>query len=152
MQGYDRNITNTLVTSFIDSFRIPSTTTSDPRKDHIENNKSVRDNQGNVQRKLSKEKAKHRIAGPFSSDLFPNMLYSPLGLVPKKESGEFRLIRDLSFPRTNSVNSHILPEFITVAFETLDYCIEQLAFLGKADLQNAFRIMGSKVRLLFRTI
>ena len=110
LQGYDTNITNTLVTGFTDGFRIPSTITSHPHKHNFENHKSVRDNQGIVQRKLSKEKAKHRIAGPFTSNPFPNMVYSTLGLVPKKESGEFRLIHDLSFPKTNSVNSHIPPE------------------------------------------
>ena len=75
LQGYDTNITKTLVTGFTVGFRIPSTITSDPPKHHIENHKSVRDNQGILQRKLSKEKAKHRIAGPFSSDPFPNMVY-----------------------------------------------------------------------------
>ena len=147
LQGYDTNITKTLVTGFTDGFRIPSTITSDPPKHHIENHKSVRDNQGIVQRKLSKENAKHRIAGPFSTDPFTNMVYSPLGLVPKKKSGEFRLIHDLSFPKTNSVNSHILHEFTTVAFQTLDRRVEQLATLGKgafiakAYLQDAFRII-----------
>ena len=96
---------------------------------------------------LNKEKAKHRIAGPFVSDPFPNMVYSPLGLVPKKEQGEFRLIHDLSIPKTNSVNSHILPEFSAVTFQMLDHCVEQLVSLGKgadiakADLQDAFRII-----------
>ena len=80
-------------------FRIPSTITSAPPKHHFENHKSVRDNEGIVQRKLNKEKAKHRIAGPFTSDPFPNMVYSPLGLVPKEESSEFRLIHDMSFPK-----------------------------------------------------
>ena len=72
---------------------------------------------------------------------------SPLGLVSKKESGVFRLIHDLSFPKTNSVNSHILPEFTTVAFQMLDHCVEKLAMVGKgastakADIQDAFRII-----------
>ena len=72
---------------------------------------------------------------------------SPLGLVSKKETGVFRLIHDLSFPKTNSVNSHILPEFTTVAFQMLDHCVEQLAMAGKgaftakADIQDAFRII-----------
>ena len=67
LQGYDTNITKTLVTGFTEGFRIPSTITSDPPKHHIENHKSVTDNQGIVQLKLSKEKAKHRIAGPSAT-------------------------------------------------------------------------------------
>ena len=76
------------------------------------------------------------------------MVYSPLGLVPKKEQGEFRVIHDLSFPKTNSVNSHILPEFTAVTFQMLDHCVEQLvsllgkgAYIAKADFQDAFRII-----------
>ena len=119
---------------------------SDPPKHEYENQRSVRDNLDIVQQKLNKEKA-HRIAGPFVSDPFPNMVYSPLGLVPKKEQGEFRLIHELSFPKTNSVNSHILPEFTAVTFQMLDHCVEQLvslgkgAFIAKADLQDAFCII-----------
>ena len=119
---------------------------SDPPKHEYENQRSVRDNLDIVQQKLNKEKA-HRIAGPFVSDLFPNMVYSPLGLVPKKEQGEFRLIHELSFPKTNSVNSHIMPEFTAVTFQMLDHCVEQLVSLGKgdfiakADLQDAFCII-----------
>ena len=71
------------------------------------------------------------IAGPFTPDPLQNMVHSPLGLVLKKEPGEFRLLHDLSFPRTNSVNSHILAELTTVAFQMLDDCVKQLVLLGK---------------------
>ena len=70
-----------------------------------------------VQQKLNKEKAKHRIAGPFVSDPFPNMVYSPLGPVPKKEQGEFRLIHDLSFPKPTRL--------------TLTFCPNSLRLLSK---------------------
>ena len=75
------------------------------------------------------------------------MVYSHLGLVPKQEPGECQLIHDISFPRAKSVNSHILPEFTTLTFQILDDCAEQLvvlgkgAFIAKADLQDAFRII-----------
>ena len=57
----------------------------------------------------------------------------------------FLLTHDLSFPRTNYVNSRLLPEFSNVTFQMLDDCVEQLAVLGKgtfvakADLRYAFR-------------
>ena len=88
LQGYDKNLTNALVTGFTCGFRIPCSFPSDPPKHEYENHRSVRDNLDNVQQKLNKEKAKHRIAGPFVSDPFPNMVYSPLGIVPKKKQGE----------------------------------------------------------------
>lgn len=40
----------------------------------------------------------NRIAGPFTQPPFPNIQVSPLGLVPKKSPGEFRLIHHLSYP------------------------------------------------------
>ena len=75
------------------------------------------------------------------------MIISPLCLVPKKTPGEFRVIHDLSFPKGNSVNSHIAREECAVQYETLDVCIEIIQRIGrgclisKADLQDAFRII-----------
>ena len=37
-----------------------------------------------------------RLAGPFDVNPFRNFRISPLGLIPKKELGAFRLIHDLS--------------------------------------------------------
>ena len=96
---------------------------------------------------LDKEKSLGRVAGPFQSPPLSNMVFSPLGLVPKKEPGDFRLIHDLSYPKANSVNSHIAPEFSAVSFEMLDDCIRIMLELGKgcliakADLKDAFRII-----------
>ena len=45
-----------------------------------------------VSARLSKELAVDRLAGPFNSPPFPNFRVSPLGLVPKKAPGEYRLI------------------------------------------------------------
>lgn len=147
LQGYDKKLTDILVSGFTEGFHIPSSIPTDPPKHDYENHRSVRENLDIVQQKLKKEKDKHRIAGPFACDPLPNMVYSPLGLIPKKAQGEFRLIHDLSFPKSNSVNSHISPEFTAVTFQMLDHCIEQLLLLGKgayiakADLQDAFRII-----------
>ena len=52
-----------------------------------------------------------RVAGPFDVPPFPNFVVSPLGLVPKKETGKFHLIHNLSFPKRGfipSVNDGIL--------------------------------------------
>ena len=88
---------------FHDGIRISSTFPSDPLKYDCENHKYVWDNMGIEQQKVEKEKAKQRSVGPLTSVLLQNIFYSPLRLVPKKEPCEFRLIHDLSFPRTNSV-------------------------------------------------
>ena len=100
-----------------------------------------------VRAKIDKEVALGRVSGPFRSPPLPHFVVSPLGLVPKKEPGEFRLIHDLSFPKHNSVNSHIPSFHSSVQFEMLDDCVEHVVQLGpgalmaKADLQDAFRIV-----------
>ena len=54
--------------------------------------------------KLIQEVKAGRIAGPFDTPPFNIFCASPLGVVPKKIPGEFRLIHHLSFPRGVSVN------------------------------------------------
>ena len=74
-------------------------------------------------------------------------MISPVGLVPKKKPGEFRLIHHLSHPRDNSVNSGIPREFTSVSYHTVDQAIAILctigpgAYLAKTDIKSAFRII-----------
>jgi hypothetical protein len=118
-----------------------------PQKFGYVNHKSVSVNPSIVAKKLEKELALNRIAGPFNVPPIKNLIVSPLGLVPKKEPGQFRVIHDLSYPKGNSVNSHIDPYFTSVQYETLDHCVNIIQTLGKdsliakADLKDAFRIM-----------
>ena len=72
---------------------------------------------------------------------------SPLGVVPKKSPGEFRLIHHLSFPKGTSVNDGISSENSSVQYATIQdaiSCIKRAGrgcFLAKTDIQNAFRII-----------
>ena len=148
LQGYDCRSKTSLILGFESGFRINSSIDTDPRKGLYENHKSVNDNLSIVQTKLDKEKALGRIAGPCQNPPLYNMVVSPLGLVPKREPGYFRLIHDLSYPKENSVNAHIAPEFSSVSFEMLDDCISIMLELGKgclvakADIKDAFRIIS----------
>ena len=63
-----------------------------------------------VEAKLSKEIEAARIAGPFETPPFPKFL------VPKKVSGEFRLIHPLSYPKGLSVNDGIPHEYSSVSY------------------------------------
>jgi hypothetical protein len=116
-----------------------------PEKGAYVNHKSVRANLKTVKQTIQKEVDLGRMAGPFVSPPLKNFVTSPLGLVPKKEPGQFRLIHDLSFPRGQSVNSNIDTHFATVQYETLDHCVDIIQKLGpntlmaKADIQEAFR-------------
>lgn len=77
-----------------------------------------------VRKKLDKELGLHRISGPYTSKPFDNFICSPLGLVPKKSQGEFRIIHDLSFPEGNSVNEHIPRD---------------KALMAKLDIEDGYR-------------
>ena len=111
---------------------------------------SALDNEHVVDRKLDKELAAGRIAGPFNSIPFADFKCSPLGVVPKKSPNEFRLIHHLSFApgeADTSVNQGIPREEATVQYEGIDdavHLLKQLgpkAFMAKSDVRNAFRIL-----------
>ena len=146
LQGYDSTLTTYLTQGFSSGFRLFSTLITPPVSSYT-NHPSVSNNPVQVSDKLSKELSLDRIAGPFSKPPFPNFVTSPLGLVPKKNSLDFRLVHDLSFHKDQSVNSHIDKSLTTVHFELLDDCLQILLSLGrgtlmaKADLKDAFRII-----------
>ena len=96
---------------------------------------------------VTKELSLSRIAGPFKLPPFPDLVISPLGMVPKKETGKFRLIHDLSFPHCLSVNSFISDESASVQYESLDKIVHLVQSFGpnclmaKCDIEEAFRII-----------
>ena len=103
-----------------------------------------------VNAKLSKELDAHRLAGPFSSPPFPVFRVSPLGLVPKKSEGEFRLIHHLSYPTGSSLNDGISVDYTSVSYATVEDAIGliksvgQNCFLAKTDVKNAFRLIPNR--------
>jgi len=113
----------------------------------LRNHASIQANPRAAEQKISKEVALGRVKGPFAAPPLPHFIVSPLGLVPKRDPGQFRLIHDLSYPRGDSVNSHIPRYESTVECELLDHCVELLfglgrgALMAKADLKDAFRIL-----------
>ena len=60
-----------------------------------------------LQEKICRELALGRVAGPFPSPPFANVVISPIGLVPKRAPGKFRMIHHLSYPHGSSVNDGI---------------------------------------------
>ncbi|XP_041464356.1 uncharacterized protein LOC121415240 [Lytechinus variegatus] len=97
--------------------------------------------------KIQKEISLGRIAGPFQNPPFPNFRCSPIGLVPKRTPGEFRLIQHLSAPRGQSVNEFINSDLCSVSYTSFDEAVNlvsrlgQGAFMGKADIKSAFRLL-----------
>lgn len=143
--GYDVQKTDFLVDGFTYGFKIPSSksfsSTVPP------NLKSALDLPLVVLEKISKELRKGRIAGPFHAKPFPNLICSPIGLVPKKAPNTFRMIQHLSYPKLDSVNSHIPDGLKSVTYATTDDAVRlvlqagQCAFMCKTDICDAFRLL-----------
>lgn len=90
-----------LSSSFQNGFRIPA---QGVRQAYISGNlKSVQGVEQIVWNKIAKEVREGEVLGPFVAPILLNLKGSPLGVVPKKEPGKFRLIRHLSYPRWASV-------------------------------------------------
>ena len=120
-----------LVQGFISGFRIKSTLHATNMMTRGYGNHSSADvHSAFVSAKLDREIAIGRIAGPFPTPTPNDLVISPLGVVPKKVCGEYRLIHDLSFPKNNSVNSHIDKSHTEVHYELLDHCVSIIHGLG----------------------
>ena len=72
---------------------------------------------------------------------------SPLAVVPKHESGQFRIIHNLSFPAGSSLNDSIPKHMGSVSYARLDDAIDSIlqlgtgAVLSKSDISSAFKIL-----------
>ena len=110
---------------------------------------SANDNSEVVKAKIDAELEAGRIAGPFSSRPRHDLKLSPLGVVSKRQEGQYRLIHHLSFPRASgwSVNEGISKEHTSVSYAGIEDAIaliKQLGrgcFLAKTDIKSAFRIL-----------
>lgn len=134
-----------LTAGFTFGFRVPHI--NFPPLPRPPNHKSARDNPSFLSAYVHKELAAGRILGPFESPPFSNFVSSPLGLVPKKDPGEFRVIHDLSYPKGRSVNDAIPQDLTSVVYEDFDTVVSILAklpmgaLMAKVDIQHAFRIL-----------
>ncbi|MES9971263.1 MAG: reverse transcriptase domain-containing protein, partial [Candidatus Thiodiazotropha sp.] len=100
-----------------------------------------------ISHKIKAEVAAGRLKGPFSSPPFKNIQISPIGCIPKKSPGDFRLIHHLSYPPGSSINDGIMPELASVSYCSFDDAVNALLKLGrgalmsKTDIESAFRLI-----------
>jgi hypothetical protein len=96
--------------------------------------------------KIVKELKANRISGLFSEKPFNNLKISPIGVVPKKEQGEYRMIHHLSNPRNTgtSINDQIPSDFTEVSYENIVDAISIIksqgrhTYMAKTDICSAF--------------
>ena len=145
LNGYNIKLRNYLVQGFAKGFSLQnnSFTSNDSDKTLA----SARLKPEIVDKKLMKELQSGRIEGPFSLSPYDNPVYSPLGIVPKKVQGEFRVIHHLSYPEGSSVNDGIPKSESSVKYASIGQAINHIVssgprcFLAKSDIQSAFRII-----------
>lgn len=145
LEGYDRDKSDMLERGFRYGFKLGY---NGQRKFHTSPNlQSASQFPNIVDQKLAKEIAQNRIAGPFRESPYPNLQISPIGVIPKKEEGQFRLIHHLSYPFGSSINDFIPEEIKQVHYASIDDAISIILALGpkcalaKTDVSNAFRII-----------
>lgn len=111
------------------------------------NLKSVNQQPQVVKQKINKEVSLRRVAGPFQNRPIYSLRVSPIGIVPKKEPGEYRLIHHLSHPSGQSLNDFIDQKLCTVRYTQFDEAVHMLQDLGKnckiwkVDIKSAFRLL-----------
>lgn len=145
LDGYESSAISFLVQGFTFGFEIPFQGIRQTR--HCKNLKSVENREHILSDKIEIEIKANRVEGPFDQPPFSNLQTSPLGLVPKKDPGSFRVIHHLSHPTNFSVNDGIPPQLCSVQYQTVDNAIQIIQCLGpgtlmaKTDIKDAFRLI-----------
>ena len=145
LHGNDRFLKQFLVDGFRFAFRIHFV--GERFSSESPNLKSVLGQPVVTHAKLRKGCDTGRIVGPFTVPPFPNFRCSPLGIVPKKDPSEFRLIHHLSYPKGSSVNDFIPYYCSTVKYASVKDAVRLLkrlgkgCFMAKTDVKSAFCII-----------
>ena len=144
LTGYDASLRCYLVSGFRQGF--PIGCTGFVPGDAAINLPSCEEAPHVVDAYIARELQAGRLSGPFSASCPAVQKISPLGLIPKKTPGQYRVIHHLSFPWGASVNDHISRDHTAVQYGSLDDAIERLSaldapFLAKTDIVDAFRLI-----------
>ena len=101
--------------------------------------------------KIMKEVKNLRYAGPYEEIPYEYYIQSPVGLVPKDNGKDTRLIFHLSYPRKGvSLNSETPRELTTVKYcdvtDAVKLCLQagRGCKISKSDMKSAFRNLGVK--------
>lgn len=152
LSAYDPFTRNYLVKGFRYGFSLGCTSIPPSKSGIVQNLKSALEQPDVVRKKIDKELSLARIIGPFDTPPdAPNYRISPLGVVPKKVPGEYRMIHHLSYPHGDSVNDSIPPENSKVQYASIQDAISFIKrnqsevtgplWLGKMDVESAFRLI-----------
>lgn len=145
MVEQDLNEAEFLINGFSQGFSLHYLGPREGRK--ADNLKSAKKQPEIIKAKIDKEVEAGRVAGPFTTAPFSNLIISPIGLVPKKQPNEYRMIHHLSYPEGASINDFIDPSLTSVQYTSFDKAVEMIqelgqnCFLFKMDIKNAFKLI-----------
>lgn len=144
--NYDPGETAFIVNGFRKGFSIEYTGPTN-RQDYSRNLKCRVGTPTDLWNKVMGEVKLKRTAGPFAEVPFNNFIQSPIGLVPKHEPGQSRLIFHLSYPEGNSVNHHCPKEKCSVSYPDFSLAVQDCirqgkgCYMAKSDFKSAFKVL-----------
>jgi hypothetical protein len=154
--GYEEQKANYLYQGFTNGFRLGLHQPLDQlcqdikknKRRKTSNHKSALQNPRALEIKLVKELKADRMLGPFDNPVLQNTITSPVGLVPKKTAGKFRVIHDLSYPKKAASVNTAIPQFErSVSYDSVDTAIALIlqvgrgAVLCKTDVEHAYKLI-----------
>ena len=150
LAGYDIQLKNYVVNGLTNGFSIGCVGSRSKLDLSIRNLRSAYELPHIIdkKKKLLKELELDRIMGPYETvPAGDKYRISPLGVIPKKTIGEFRMIQHLSFPYGASINDSIPQEFSSVQYANIQDAIKFITknkntvYMAKVDIESAFRII-----------
>ena len=144
----DPEFTSFILRGLRDGFRIGFAHQSQRLRATDRNHPSSLANPTSVNAFIAAELDAGRLQGPVAASAKPLLHTSPIGLVPKGHTmNRWRMIVDLSFPATASVNDGIKADLCSLRYATLDDALQLVSLLGrdsklvKIDLKDAYRMI-----------
>ncbi len=100
-----------------------------------------------VEEYLAVECGEGRIVGPLDPQEWKGVMTSSFGVIPKGNTGKWRLIVDLSAPEGRSVNDAIRPEWCSLSYCGVEDAAKEIKIQGqdsvltKIDIKSAYRVV-----------
>ena len=152
--SYDTNETKFITEGFRDGFSLEYQA-NEKVQIHSRNLKLSIGDETDLWNKVMKEVKMGRYAGPFKEIPHEDdFIQSPIGLVPKDQGKDMRLIFHLSYPRqvnSTSVNANTPKHLCTVQYPSFSDAMRIIVnclnltgtcYLSKSDAKSAFRNLG----------
>ena len=154
---YDRDKSNYLLEGFTKGFSIQYRGHRN-RRNSAKNIPLTVGSKAELLSKIMKEVKMKRYTGPFENPPFQYFVQSPIGLVPKDNGKQTRLIFHLSYDfndQDKSINHYTPEDVCTMKYldVAIDYCLRLMStspttktiFYSKSDLKSAFRLVPCRV-------